>query len=102
MIINPPLFTDINECATNNGGCSQLCLNTEGSYSCDCYPGYELGPNNHTCKGNSTLHVYMFPHMQFNDTCNNYDYTSYIDTSTKYSNRGKTQMSILNLINLFY
>ena len=63
MIINPPLFTDINECATNNGGCSQVCLNTEGSYSCDCYTGYELGPNNHTCKGISTVHVYMFIHM---------------------------------------
>ena len=36
MIINPPLFTDINECATNNGGClMQVCLNTEGSYSCE-------------------------------------------------------------------
>ena len=51
---NPPLFTDINECATNNGGCSQVCLNTEGSYSCDCYPGYELGFNNHTCNGRCT------------------------------------------------
>ena len=63
MIINPPLFTDINECASNNGECSQVCLNTEGSYSCDCYPGYELGPNNHTCNGMCTIHVYMFIHM---------------------------------------
>ena len=54
MIINPLLFTDINECATNNGGCSQVCLNTEGSYVCDCYPGYGLGPNNHTCNGRCT------------------------------------------------
>ena len=57
MIINPPLFTDINECATNNGGCSQVCLNTEGSYSCDCYSGYELGPNNHTRNGRSTTFI---------------------------------------------
>ena len=48
------LNLDINECAINNGGCSQVCLNTEGSYSCDCYPGYELGPNNHTCNGRCT------------------------------------------------
>ena len=74
MIINPPLLTDINECDTNNGGCSQMCLNTEGRYSCDCHPGYELGPNNHTCNGMCTTHVYMFVHMQFDD--NNYDYTS--------------------------
>ena len=51
---NPPLFIDINECATNNGGCSQVCLNTEGSYSCDCYPGYELGPKNQMCNGRCT------------------------------------------------
>ena len=68
------MFTDINECATNNGGCSQVCLNREGSYSCDCYPGYELGPNNHTCSGMSIICVYMFIYMQFND--NNYDCTS--------------------------
>ena len=24
-------------------------LNTEGSYICDCYPGYEFGSNDHTC-----------------------------------------------------
>ena len=48
------LNLDINECAINNGGCSQVCLNTEGSFSCDCYPGYELGPNNHTCNGRCT------------------------------------------------
>ena len=54
MIINPPLFTDINECAINNAGCSQVCNNTEGSYYCDCYPGYELGLNNHTCNGRCT------------------------------------------------
>ena len=76
MIINPPLFPDINKCTINNGGCSQVCLNTEGSYTCDCYPGYELGPNNHTCNGMSTIHMYtcLYIHMQFND--NNYDYTS--------------------------
>ncbi|XP_043277770.1 uncharacterized protein [Venturia canescens] len=27
---------DINECAINNGGCSEVCENTEGSYFCAC------------------------------------------------------------------
>ena len=62
MIINPPLFTDINECASNNGECSQVCLNTEGSYCCDCYPGYGLSPNNHTCNGRCTTFTKVLIH----------------------------------------
>jgi len=33
---------DIDECATNNGGCSADadCSNTPGSYTCTCKPGY--------------------------------------------------------------
>ena len=33
---------DINECSTNNGGCSQVCTNTVGSFVCTCNTGYEL------------------------------------------------------------
>ncbi|XP_070600306.1 pro-epidermal growth factor-like [Erythrolamprus reginae] len=42
---------DINECkelAVDK--CSQTCVNTEGGYSCTCHPGYQLEPDNHTCK----------------------------------------------------
>jgi len=33
---------DIDECATNNGGCSSdaSCTNSEGSFTCACLPGY--------------------------------------------------------------
>ncbi|XP_074645082.1 uncharacterized protein LOC141901623 isoform X2 [Tubulanus polymorphus] len=31
---------DINECATNNGGCDYQCINTDGSYRCDCAVGW--------------------------------------------------------------
>ena len=34
------LFSDINECEDNNGGCSQTCINTAGSFNCECYDGY--------------------------------------------------------------
>ena len=33
---------DINECAYNNGGCEQVCVNTVGSFVCSCYSGYTL------------------------------------------------------------
>ncbi|CAG7724478.1 unnamed protein product [Allacma fusca] len=39
---------DINECATNNGGCHQKCINGPGSSSCACNVGYELYERNGT------------------------------------------------------
>ena len=43
------IVTDINECLTNNGGCSHNCTNTAGSYNCGCADGYILQPNKHDC-----------------------------------------------------
>ena len=44
---------DINECSTNNGGCSSnaLCTNTQGSFSCACNSGYS--GNGFTCNGDN-------------------------------------------------
>ena len=42
---------DINECATNNGGCSQNCTNTFGSFVCSCMAGYTLGADSRSCNG---------------------------------------------------
>ncbi|XP_075226178.1 sushi, von Willebrand factor type A, EGF and pentraxin domain-containing protein uif [Lycorma delicatula] len=39
---------DINECAYNNGGCDQKCINTPGNFTCGCNVGYELFLNNGT------------------------------------------------------
>jgi Coagulation Factor Xa inhibitory site len=36
------LSSDINECLTNNGGCSQVCTNNPGSYVCSCTAGFTL------------------------------------------------------------
>ena len=44
-------MTDINECASYNGGCSQTCFNTPGSYFCSCNSGYVLNINGHNCTG---------------------------------------------------
>ena len=45
-------FLDINECLTDNGGCGDSsCVNTNGSYSCSCQPGYTLDADGHNCTG---------------------------------------------------
>lgn len=36
------LSADVNECERHNGGCSQECINTAGSYHCTCHAGYKL------------------------------------------------------------
>ena len=51
------LFVDINECATNNGGCQQICNNFAGGRSCDCNSGYTLNNNGRTCRGEARLEI---------------------------------------------
>ena len=47
-----PFLLDINECATDNGGCgdvaTHICTNSIGSFSCACVAGYEGAPPNCT------------------------------------------------------
>ena len=40
---------DINECAVDNGGCDEVCINTNGSYSCQCDSGLKLLSNKKSC-----------------------------------------------------
>ena len=42
------LLIDINECDDDNGGCSQICSNTDGSFDCECYNGYDFTENSTT------------------------------------------------------
>ena len=37
-----PCEVDVDECATNNGGCEHICTNTDGSFHWPCRPGYSL------------------------------------------------------------
>ena len=46
------MILDINECAIDNGDCSQDCTNTLGSYFCSCSVGYSLDIDAHNCSGN--------------------------------------------------
>ncbi|XP_060658313.1 fibrillin-1 isoform X1 [Drosophila nasuta] len=40
---------DIDECHVNNGGCSHLCENAQGSFKCACPAGYKLAENAQDC-----------------------------------------------------
>ena len=51
ILIEILFITDINECDTSNGGCGQDCINTIGSYQCQCREGYETNNNGINCTG---------------------------------------------------
>lgn len=40
---------DVDECEGPDV-CSHLCINSPGSYHCDCHPGYVMEANGHHCK----------------------------------------------------
>ncbi|XP_035701322.1 uncharacterized protein LOC118433481 [Folsomia candida] len=40
---------DINECLTDNGGCTGICFNQPGSFQCYCPAGHQVGPDGKTC-----------------------------------------------------
>ena len=48
---------DVDECLVNNGECSQACINTPGSWTCTCTPGYQLGLDGHSCYRKLTLAI---------------------------------------------
>lgn len=53
------LLLDFDECL-NGGytGCKQLCINTPGSFTCDCYKGYRLNIDQRTCDGMSQSNIF--------------------------------------------
>ncbi|XP_076019983.1 bone morphogenetic protein 1-like isoform X2 [Genypterus blacodes] len=50
-------FSDIDECSKENGGCQHECVNTFGSYSCQCRSGFVLHDDKHDCKEAGCDHV---------------------------------------------
>ncbi|KAJ7381612.1 Multiple epidermal growth factor-like domains protein 6, partial [Desmophyllum pertusum] len=55
-------LSDINECAVSNGGCSHKCVNTAGSYKCECPdPGLSLSSDGRKCQG-------TYPNLYCNNT----------------------------------
>ncbi|KAF3825521.1 hypothetical protein GH733_005503 [Mirounga leonina] len=57
---------DVDECEKpGSQPCSQTHVNTQGSYSCTCHPGYSLGPDGHTYKATGTELILLVA-LQFN------------------------------------
>ncbi|KAM6986877.1 bone morphogenetic protein 1-like isoform 2-T2 [Aplochiton taeniatus] len=50
-------FSDKDECSKENGSCQQECVNTFGSYTCQCRSGFVLHDNKHDCKEAGCDHV---------------------------------------------
>ena len=48
---------DVNECDVDNGGCSQICTNTNRSFTCECNDGYLLDSDGTTCNGMNREHI---------------------------------------------
>ncbi|XP_078662291.1 sushi, von Willebrand factor type A, EGF and pentraxin domain-containing protein 1-like [Branchiostoma floridae x Branchiostoma belcheri] len=44
-----PTCPDVDECSSSNGGCEQICTNTDGSFHCSCHVGYSLSINSFSC-----------------------------------------------------
>jgi hypothetical protein len=42
---------EINECQERSALCEQICINTNGSYDCQCNDGYTLNNDGLTCSG---------------------------------------------------
>ena len=43
---------DIDECSLQLDECEQVCVNLDGSYTCECYEGYAIVSNRYyTCEG---------------------------------------------------
>ncbi|XP_014880349.1 collagen and calcium-binding EGF domain-containing protein 1-like isoform X1 [Poecilia latipinna] len=55
-----PYCLDIDECADKNmSACSQICINTAGSFRCECEKGYFLEDDGKTCtKGERAVHLF--------------------------------------------
>ena len=44
---------DVDECVNDNGNCSQICVNDQPGYHCECVPRDVLHPDGFTCIPNA-------------------------------------------------
>lgn len=58
--MNPGFASDINECVNASRLCSQKCVNTFGTYHCECLAGYRLEPDQISCKAEQDNPVLLY------------------------------------------
>ena len=51
LVSHTTVLSDVNECTLNTDGCQQRCVNTPGSFRCECNSGYSLNSDGRTCSG---------------------------------------------------
>ena len=52
FVSNRFLFvSDVDECKIADIKCTQLCQNKNGTFDCQCYPGFNLEADGFTCTG---------------------------------------------------
>lgn len=52
-LFNFSVSVDIDECEIDAVPCDQVCENTEGSFFCTCFSGFELTAEDNKCQGYS-------------------------------------------------
>ena len=50
------LFSCIDECQNNNGGCAHICTDTAQSFECSCREGFRLGSDRRSCIGKLVMY----------------------------------------------
>jgi hypothetical protein len=55
ILIYIGLLLDINECEFANGGCQDVCTNSEGSFYCSCSGNRELSEDGFSCFGGKQM-----------------------------------------------
>ena len=68
MVLTCYLIIDIDECRQNISGCNDTCVNTDGSFYCECRNlGYMVGPDELSCVGKIWLSCFKslveFPYV---------------------------------------
>ena len=59
-------LTDINECEIKDGGCSNICINTAGSFHCACMDGYNIAEDDqYKCIGKQKYGIYLQNYSEF-------------------------------------
>ena len=59
IIMYNRFYSDIDECNNETHNCSQICTNTNGSFTCGCRNGYQLDTDVVTCNGMYKTYTYI-------------------------------------------